>query len=182
MNKKRNIVITCLLMVCILQGTLFANMQNTNTKQPVDQQKTMVSKDIVDIAVGDNRFETLVAALQAAGLVDTLKGQGPFTVFAPTDDAFAKLSPGTIDELLKPENKDMLVDILTYHVIADKVTAEDAIQLDGKEVTMLNGDKAKIELRDGAVYIAGSKVILTDIMGKNGIIHVIDTVMMPPTD
>jgi uncharacterized surface protein with fasciclin (FAS1) repeats len=143
------------------------------------RQDATMNKDIVDIAAGDDRFETLVAALKAAGLVDTLKGNGPFTVFAPTDDAFDKLSPGTVDDLLKPENKDTLVNILTYHVLAGKVTAEDAAKLDGKEVSMVNGDKAKIEVRDGSVYIDGAKVIITDIMAKNGIIHVIDTVMMP---
>lgn len=211
MNKKIRIVITLGLMVSIIQGPLFANIQrvlssqngkvddtvmehngckryklnyviNSNGMKPSENQKTMMSKDIVEIVAGDDRFETLAAALNAAGLVDTLKGEGPFTVFAPTDDAFAKLSPGTIDELLKPENKDTLVNILTYHVIADKVLAEDAIKLDGKEVDMVNGDKARIEVRDGSVYIDGAKVILTDIMAKNGVIHVIDTVIMPPTD
>jgi len=179
MNKKISRVITLVLMVSIIQGSLFANAQGM---KPVEKQNTMMSKDIVDIAAGDDRFKTLVVALKAAGLVDTLKGKGPFTVFAPTDDAFAKLSPGTIDELLKPENKNTLVNILTYHVLAGKVTAADAAKLDGKEVSMVNGDKAKIEVRDGSVYINGAKVIMTDIMAKNGIIHVIDTVMMPPTD
>ena len=191
MNKKVSIVITLVLMVSIIQGSLFANAEkeiqlnyvaSSKSMKPLDKPRAMMSQDIVDIAAGDDRFETLVSALNAAGLVDTLKGKGPFTVFAPTDDAFAKLPAGTIDELLKPQNKDALVNILTYHVIGDKVTAADAMKLDGQEVTMLSGDKAKIEVRDGSVFIDGARVIITDIMAKNGIIHVIDTVMMPPTD
>ncbi len=191
MNKKVSIVITLVLMVSIIQGSLFANTQkglglnyaaSSQSVKPLEKPRAMMSQDIVDIAAGDDRFETLVAALSAAGLVDTLKGKGPFTVFAPTDDAFAKLPAGTIDELLKPQNKDALVNILTYHVIGDKVTAADAMKLDGQEVTMLSGDKAKIEVRDGSVFIDGARVIITDIMAKNGVIHVIDTVMMPPTD
>ena len=186
MNKKVSIVITLGLIVSIIQGPLCAS---DHTMRDIQARKTedmvmvsTMSKDIVDIATGDDRFKTLVAGLKAAGLIDTLKGKGPFTVFAPTDDAFAKLAPGTLDELLKPENKDTLVNILTYHVLADKVLAADALKLDGKEVNMVNGDKAKIEVRDGSVYIDDAKVILTDIMAKNGVIHVIDTVMMPPTD
>ncbi|MFW2490524.1 fasciclin domain-containing protein [Clostridium chromiireducens] len=137
------------------------------------------SKDIVDIAISDNRFKTLVTALKAAGLVDTLKGQGPFTVFAPTDDAFAKLPKGAIDNLLKPENKETLVKILTYHVVPGKLTAEDVLKLNDTELKMVSGDNAKIEVKDNNVYIDGAKVIVTDIIAKNGIIHVIDTVMMP---
>ncbi|RII33920.1 fasciclin domain-containing protein [Clostridium chromiireducens] len=137
------------------------------------------SKDIVDIAISDNRFKTLVTALKAAELVDTLKGQGPFTVFAPTDAAFAKLPKGAIDNLLKPENKETLVKILTYHVVPGKLTAEDVLKLNDTELKMFSGDNAKIEVKDNNVYIDGAKVIVTDIIAKNGIIHVIDTVMMP---
>lgn len=137
------------------------------------------AKDIVEIASENNQFKTLVAALKAADLVDTLKGEGPFTVFAPTDEAFAKLAPGTLDELLKPENKGQLTNILTYHVLKDSVKAADVVGLNGKEVTMANGAKARIEIRDGVPYINGAKVIMTDIIGKNGVIHVIDTVMLP---
>ncbi|OPJ57330.1 fasciclin domain-containing protein [Clostridium chromiireducens] len=137
------------------------------------------SKDIVDIAISDNRFKTLVTALKAAELVDTLKGQGPFTVFAPTDAAFAKLPKGAIDNLLKPENKETLVRILTYHVVPGKLTAEDVLKLNDTELKMVSGDNAKIEVKDNNVYIDGAKVIVTDIIAKNGIIHVIDTVMMP---
>lgn len=148
----------------------FANM---------DMVSDVATKDIVDIAIGDGRFNTLVTALKAADLVDTLKGKGPFTVFAPTDEAFAKLPKGTLEDLLKPENKEKLADILKFHVTPGKVTAQDAIKLNGKEVTMANGKKAKIEVKNNEVYINGAKVIITDIQGKNGIIHVIDTVIIP---
>ncbi|WP_238903603.1 fasciclin domain-containing protein [Clostridium sp. YIM B02506] len=149
------------------QGTYLAQEQQNN------------SKDIVDIATGDNRFKTLVTALKAAGLVDTLKGQGPFTVFAPTDDAFAKLPKNTVNDLLKPENKETLVKILTYHVAPQKLTATEVLKLNGKELKMSNGENAKIEVKNNEVYIDGAKVVITDIMAKNGVIHVIDTVMMP---
>ncbi|AOR24966.2 fasciclin [Clostridium taeniosporum] len=137
------------------------------------------SKDIVDIAISDGRFKTLVTALKSAELVDALKGEGPFTVFAPTDDAFAKLPKEKLDELLKPENKKALVDILKYHVVPSKVSSKDVIKLDGKEITMANGKKAKIKVKDGSVYINDVKVTTTDIMGKNGVIHVIDAVLIP---
>lgn len=149
------------------QGTYLAQEQQNN------------SKDIVDIATGDSRFKTLVTALKAAGLVDTLKGQGPFTVFAPTDDAFAKLPNNTVSDLLKPENKETLVKILTYHVAPQKLAAAEVLKLNGKELKMVNGQTAKIEVKNNEVYIDGAKVVITDIMAKNGVIHVIDTVMMP---
>jgi len=179
MKKKIRIVITLVLMVSlfnIIGLNCYANAQVTSLSQK-EQQDT--SKDIVDIAIGDNRFKTLVTALKAAGLVDTLKGQGPFTVFAPTDEAFAKLPKSTIDDLLKPENKEKLVKILTYHVAPEKLTSKEILKLNGKELNMANGDKAKIEVKNNEVYIDGAKVVVTDIIAKNGIIHVIDTVMMP---
>lgn len=135
-------------------------------------------KDIVDTAVGDGRFKTLVAAVQAAGLVETLKGEGPFTVFAPTDQAFAKLPAGTLDELLKPENKQKLTNILTYHVVAGKVYAKDVVNL--KEATTVLGKNVTIKVMDGKVYINDAQVIITDILCSNGVIHVIDTVILPP--
>ncbi len=134
--------------------------------------------DIVDTAVAAGNFTTLAAALQAAGLIDTLKGAGPFTVFAPTDAAFAKLPAGTVENLLKPETKAKLVDILTYHVVAGKVDAKTAVTLD--EATMVNGDKADIQVTGKTVTIDGANISATDIMSSNGIIHVIDSVMMPP--
>lgn len=136
-------------------------------------------QDIVDIAVNDSRFTTLVLGLKAAGLVDTLKGEGPFTVFAPTNDAFEKLPDGTLEELLKAENKDKLTDILLYHVAKGKFDAKEVSNMDGKQITLANGKTANISVKDGEVFINDSKVIITDIMAKNGIIHVIDTVLLP---
>merc|ERR1711907_346917 len=129
-------------------------------------------KDIVDTAVAAGSFKTLVAAVKAAGLVDTLKGKGPFTVFAPTDEAFAKLPKGTVESLLKPENKSKLVDILTFHVVAAKVKS-------GK-VGMVNKKNARVRVKDGKVTINKANVVKTDILTSNGIIHVIDAVIMPP--
>ncbi len=137
-------------------------------------------KDIVDTAAGADNFKTLVAAVKAAGLVDTLKGEGPFTVLAPTDEAFAKLPEGTVESLLKPENKDKLVAILKYHVIPAKAMAADVVQLDGKDVKTVEGSSAKVAVKDGAVTINGAKVVKTDIECTNGVIHVIDTVLLPP--
>ena len=137
-------------------------------------------KDIVDTAVADGRFTTLVAAVKSAGLVDTLKGKGPFTVFAPTDDAFAKLPAGTIDELLKPENKQKLTDILLYHVVSGKVMAADVTKLTSA-TTMLGKDVA-VKVDMGNVYINDAKVIITDIETSNGVIHVIDAVLLPPVE
>lgn len=136
--------------------------------------------DIVDTAIADGRFTTLVAAVGAAELVDTLKGEGPFTVFAPTDDAFAALPAGTVDELLKPENKQKLTDILLYHVVSGKVMAADVTALNSAP-TVLGKDVA-IKVDMGNVYINEAKVIITDIETSNGVIHVIDAVLLPPSD
>ena len=135
------------------------------------------SKDIVDTAIEAGSFGTLVAAVQAAGLVEVLKGEGPFTVFAPTDEAFAALPAGTVETLLKPENKDQLVNILTYHVLPGKVMSAD---IAGKslEVTMVNGAIAKIDATDG-VQIDSANVVSADIEASNGVIHVIDAVILP---
>jgi uncharacterized surface protein with fasciclin (FAS1) repeats len=132
--------------------------------------------DIVDTAVAAN-FKTLVAAVKAAGLVDTLKGPGPFTVFAPTDEAFAKLPPGTLETLLKPENKAKLQSILTYHVVAGKVMAQDVVKLDS--ATTVEGQSISIKTLDGGVMVNGAHVIKADIETSNGVIHVIDTVLLP---
>ena len=133
-------------------------------------------KDIVDTAVAAGSFKTLVAAVKAAGLVDTLKGKGPFTVFAPTDEAFAKLPAGTVEELLKPENKKKLTDILTYHVLAGKVMAADVKTMEAKTV---QGSSAAVKVADGKVTIDKANVIKTDIEASNGVIHVIDAVIIP---
>ncbi|MCH2177497.1 MAG: fasciclin domain-containing protein [Mariniblastus sp.] len=134
-------------------------------------------KDIVDTAVGAGSFNTLVAAVKAAGLVDTLKGDGPFTVFAPTDDAFAKLPKAAIADLLKPENKGKLTAILTYHVVPGKVMAADVVNLDSAKTAQ--GSNVAIMTKDGNVMVDGAKVVATDIECANGVIHVIDTVIMP---
>jgi len=135
-------------------------------------------KDIVDTAVAAGQFSTLAAALGAAGLVDTLKGEGPFTVFAPTDDAFAKLPAGTVENLLKPENKDQLTAILTYHVVSGKVMAADVVKLSDAET--VNGKKVKISVEGDTVMVNDAKVVTADVAASNGVIHVIDTVILPP--
>ncbi len=135
------------------------------------------SKDIVDTAVAAGSFKTLAAALQAAGLVDTLKGAGPYTVFAPTDEAFAKLPAGTVDELLKPENKEKLVAILTYHVVSGDVMAAQVMKMSSAKT--VNGQSVTVSTKGGTVMIDNAKVVKADIACSNGVIHVIDTVLMP---
>lgn len=135
-------------------------------------------KDIVDTAVAAGQFQTLATALGAAGLVDTLKGPGPFTVFAPTDAAFAKLPAGTVDTLLKPENKDQLTAILTYHVVPGTVMAADVVKLD--DARTVNGKMVKVTVDGDSVMINDAKVTAADIAASNGVIHVIDTVILPP--
>lgn len=163
MKRKIGILLTIIMLFATIQGAVWAKPD----------------KDIVDIATSDQQFSTLVTALQAADLVDTLKGKGPYTVFAPTNDAFAKLPAGTLENLLKPENKEVLTDILTYHVAPGKLDAKAVGKLNGKAIKMANGKPAQIEVKDGKVYIDGAQIIKTDIMAKNGIIHVIDAVMLP---
>jgi uncharacterized surface protein with fasciclin (FAS1) repeats len=135
------------------------------------------SADIVDVAVAAGQFNTLAAALEAAGLVGTLKGEGPFTVFAPTDAAFAKLPAGTVEQLLRPENRDQLVAILTYHVVPGKVLAADVVKIDSAKT--VNGAKVTINAGDNGVAVDGANVIKTDIAASNGVIHVIDSVIIP---
>jgi uncharacterized surface protein with fasciclin (FAS1) repeats len=134
-------------------------------------------KDIVDTAVAAGSFKTLAAALKAADLIDTLKGKGPFTVFAPTDEAFAKLPKETLESLLKPENKQKLAGILTYHVVAGKVMAKDVVKL--TEAKTVQGSSVKIVVKDGKVMVDGANVTKADIEASNGVIHVIDAVIMP---
>ena len=138
---------------------------------------SQTKKDIVDTAVGAGSFNTLVAAVQAADLVDTLKGEGPFTVFAPTDDAFAKLPAGTVEDLLKPENKDKLKAILTYHVVSGKYMAKDVATM--KMADTVNGQSVMISMDAGTVMVDKAKVVQADIECSNGVIHVIDTVILP---
>lgn len=134
-------------------------------------------KDVVDIAIGSTDHTTLVAAVTAAGLVETLKGAGPFTVFAPTNAAFSALSAGTVEGLLKPENKSKLTGILTYHVVAGAVKAADL--KDGQKVKTLQGEELTVSIKDGKVMINGANVTSADLIGSNGVVHVIDAVLMP---
>jgi uncharacterized surface protein with fasciclin (FAS1) repeats len=166
----------CLTLVIALASTSafagecpYSKMKMTSAN--VDQ------KDIVDTAVGAKNFGTLVAAVKAAGLVETLKGDGPFTVFAPTDKAFEKLPAGTVESLLKPENKDKLVAILTYHVVAGKVTSTDVVKL--KTAKTVQGSSISIAVKDGKVKIDDATVTKADIMCSNGVVHVIDSVILP---
>jgi uncharacterized surface protein with fasciclin (FAS1) repeats len=142
-----------------------------------ESSKAMNKPTIVEIAVDNPDFSTLVAALKAADLVGALSGEGPFTVFAPTNDAFAKLADGTLESLLLPENKDKLTAILTYHVVPGKVMAADVVKL--TELTSLEGDTIAISTSDAGVRVDGADVVTTDIVGSNGVIHVIDAVILP---
>ena len=151
----------------------------TPMPEPTATPEPMLS-DIVDTAVADGRFTTLVAAVQAAELVDTLKGEGPFTVFAPTDDAFAALPEGTLDSLLLPENKQALTDILLYHVVSGKVMAADVTAL--TSATTVLGKDVTVKVDMGNVYINEAQVVITDIATSNGVIHVINAVLLPPAD
>lgn len=139
--------------------------------------ETIPDKDIVEIAASAGSFKTLVAAVQAAGLVDALKGKGPLTVFAPTDEAFAKLPAGTVENLLKPENKDKLTAVLTYHVVQGRVTAGEVVNLTSAKT--VNGRALRINTKDGNVMVDNARVTAADIMASNGVIHVIDSVVLP---
>lgn len=180
------LVLSLVLAACAPQETPTVAPEPTSMPQPTaaPTEASAESQTIVDIAVADGRFTTLVAAVQAAGLAETLSGEGPFTVFAPTDDAFAALPAGTLDELLKPENKQQLTDILLYHVVPGKVMAADVTGLDGKMAdTALEGKQLGVKVDMGSVYLnENTKVITTDIEASNGVIHVIDSVLLPPTD
>lgn len=143
--------------------------------QASDCQK--MDKDIVDTAVAAGSFNTLAAALKAAGLVDTLKGKGPFTVFAPTDDAFAKLPAGTLDELLKPENKSKLLSVLTYHVVPGAVMSGEVVKMASAKT--VQGQSVKIASKNGGVMIDNARVMTADVKASNGVIHVIDSVILP---
>ncbi len=172
---------TLVLAACAPQAT--AVPEPTATPEPAAiPTDAPEAQSIVDIAIADGRFTTLVTAIQAAGLAETLSGEGPFTVFAPTDDAFAALPSGTLDNLLLPENKQQLADILLYHVVPGKVMAADVAGLDGKMAdTALEGKQIGIKVDMSNVYLNENvKVIVTDIEASNGVIHVIDAVLLPP--
>lgn len=190
------VIATAVAASCALIGQTEAGSKCKTISQPVQTTCAVVSyhagaalvapaavaaapakKDIVDTAVAAGSFKTLAAALTAAGLVDTLKGPGPFTVFAPTDDAFAKLPEGTLASLLKPENKEKLQSILKYHVVAGTVKAADVVKL--TEAKTVQGKAAKITVKDGKVQVDAANVVKTDIEATNGVIHVIDAVILP---
>lgn len=176
-------VFALVLAACAPAATPTAAPEPTQAPEPTampEPTATPEPMDIVDTAVGDGRFTTLVAAVSAAGLVDTLKGEGPFTVFAPTDDAFAKLPAGTVEALLA--DIPTLTSILTYHVVDGKVMAADVAGLDGQRVATVNGKGFTVKLQDGKVFVDNAEVIITDIETSNGVIHVIDTVIIPQND
>jgi uncharacterized surface protein with fasciclin (FAS1) repeats len=158
----------------LLSASLITGMVVLGVTQTASAQG---EKDIVESAVAAGSFKTLVSAVQAAGLADTLKGAGPFTVFAPTDEAFAKLPAGTVENLLKPENKAKLQAILTYHVVPGRVMAADVVKIDTAKT--VNGQSLAVNTRNGSVMVDNAKVVKTDILTSNGVIHVIDAVILP---
>jgi len=156
--------------------TLNANLFADSCSASKSASASAGGKDLVAVAGSADNFKTLVAAIKAAGLVETLQGKGPFTVFAPTDEAFAKLPAGTVEDLLKPENKEKLVAILTYHVLSGKVMAADVKTMEAKTV---QGQSVEIVVADAGVTVNGAKVVKTDVPAENGVIHVIDAVILP---
>ena len=174
MNLKATIAVTTL--AALLPFTMNA-MAGHHEGEAHAAEQAAAAQNIVEIAAGNNDFSTLVAAVQAADLVDVLQGTGPYTVFAPTDAAFAALPEGTVETLLKPENKQQLIDILTYHVVAGEVYAADVTKLSSAET--VQGDSVQISMHDGAVMIDNAHVVSTDIAASNGVIHVIDAVILP---
>ncbi|MDP0491352.1 MAG: fasciclin domain-containing protein [Verrucomicrobiota bacterium JB023] len=161
----------------LFSGAAFAN--HHGEKHEMTEEKAMMEKNLVEIAASNEDFSTLVAAVKAAGLAEALSGEGPFTIFAPTNAAFEKLPEGTVDELLKPENKEKLTSILKYHVVSAKVLAKDVA---AGEVETLEGSELTISTDEGSVMVDEAKVVKTDIEGSNGVIHVIDSVIMPSED
>ncbi len=170
------------LAIIALAASLAVSCNNAPKEKTVEMEVPAVEeaeapKTVVDVAIGSPDHTTLVSAVTAAGLVETLSGAGPFTIFAPTNAAFAALPAGTVDNLLKPESKEKLTGILTYHVVAGNVMAADLT--DGQIVKTLNGQDLKVSIKDGKVMINGSNVTAADLTGSNGVIHVVDSVLMP---
>ena len=164
------------LTACNSGETKTAEMSTTDTVKQV-MAPPAAEKNVVDIAIGSPDHTTLVKAVTTAGLVETLKGAGPFTIFAPTNAAFAALPAGTVEGLLKPESKDALTKILTYHVVAGAVKAADL--KDGQKVKTLQGEELTVSIKEGKVMINGANVTTADLTGSNGVVHVIDAVLMP---
>ena len=153
-----------------------AHAGSCSADKPASAAKTQPAGDIVAVASSAGSFNTLVAAVQAAGLVETLQGKGPFTVFAPTDEAFAKLPAGTVESQLKPENKAKLIAILTYHVVPGKVLAADVTT---SQAATVNGQKLPLVVANGKVSAGSANVVATDVPASNGVIHVVDSVILP---
>jgi uncharacterized surface protein with fasciclin (FAS1) repeats len=174
MKTNRILTVAALLAAVTLTPNLFA--AECSASKDASAATCAAGKDLVAVASGADNFKTLVAAVKAAGLVETLQGKGPFTVFAPTDAAFDKLPPGTVEDLLKPENRDKLIAILKYHVIAGKVMAADVKTM---EVKTVEGQSLKLVVSADGVTVDNAKVVKTDVMADNGVIHVIDTVIIP---
>lgn len=172
--KAKNIITTAALVATVtLAPNLFAGSCSAS-KETASQSCS--GKDIVALASGAENFKTLIAAVKAAGLVETLQGEGPFTVFAPTDEAFAKLPAGTVEDLLKPENRDKLAAILKYHVVPGKVMAADVKTMQAKTA---QGQSINLKVSDAGVMVDNAKVVKTDLIAQNGVIHVIDSVILP---
>ena len=170
--------VTFLLSLAAVVGLMaFATSFAQDSKLKEKEKAAKDVKDIVDTAVAAGDFKMLASALKAADLIETLKGKGPFTVLCPTDEAFAKLPKGTLEDLLKPENKKKLANILTYHVVAKHVMAADVAKL--KEAKTVQGSEVKISVKEGKVKVNDANITKADIMCKNGVIHVIDAVMLP---
>ena len=172
-NQKNTMIklLSTFVMALFLSVTLLANDE---VEKPL---KEKADKDIVDLAASTDFLSTLVAAVKAGDLVDVLKGDGPFTVFAPTNEAFAKLPAGTVEDLLKPENKAKLIEVLTYHVVAGKIMSTDL--KDGQKAKTVQGQEITVSLKDGKAMINNATVTTADIEATNGIVHVIDTVILP---
>ncbi|MDG2388356.1 MAG: fasciclin domain-containing protein [Planctomycetaceae bacterium] len=171
------LALTLALSVSAYAGTCKSKAQASKKSHATQNVAAKKPADIVDTAASVSDFSTLVAAVKAAGLVDTLKGKGPFTVFAPTNAAFAKLPEGTVESLLKPENKDKLIAILTYHVVSGKVMAADVVKLSSAKT--VQGTTVDIKVTDAGVMVDNAKVVKTDIETSNGVIHIIDSVILP---
>jgi uncharacterized surface protein with fasciclin (FAS1) repeats len=174
MNKNRILSVAAIAAVVTLTPSLFAG--ECTASKAASTATHSAGKDIVAVAAGADNFKTLVAAVKAAGLVETLQGKGPFTVFAPNDAAFAKLPAGTVEGLLKPENRDKLVAILKYHVVPGKVLAADVKTMEARTA---QGQSVKLKVSDAGVTVDSAKVIKTDLLAENGVIHVIDSVILP---
>ena len=177
-NMKNNRILTLAALVAAvsLSPSVFAHDCGTSKTAATSASTCTASKDIVAIAAGADNFKTLVAAVKAAGLVETLQGSGPFTVFAPTDEAFAKLPAGTVESLLKPENREKLIAILKYHVVPGKVLAADVKTMAAKTA---QGQSLQLKVSDAGVTVDNANVVKTDLIAANGVIHVIDNVILP---